>query len=94
MDTLFTASGYRQYLDKLRTDAGNPSDPIEVMLLEQLALAHLRTAQLQSKAGSAEGLETAKIYNAAAARLLSELRQTALAIKTYREPGSGKIPGP
>src|SRR5262245_11043553 len=36
------STGYRVYLDRLRAAAGNPNDPIECMLLEQLAMAHFR----------------------------------------------------
>src|SRR5262249_35003500 len=54
-------------------------------------LAHLRAGQLQAHAGMAEGLETVRLYNAAAARLLAEFRKTALALKCYRgAPGRGE----
>src|SRR5262245_31788220 len=85
MDRYFDAKGFQAFLDGVIVDAGGPTDPIEVMLLQQLVLAHLRAAQLQAHAGMAEGLEAARLYNAAAARLLAELRKTALALKSYRE---------
>src|SRR4051794_17121498 len=78
------ASGYRAYLDRLLADAGSPSDPIEIMLLEQLAIAHFRIAQLHGSAGQAQGIEAQKLLCAAAARLLGEFRRTALAIRVYR----------
>ena len=84
----FDAAGYRAYLDKVRADAGNPTDPVEVMLLEQLVLAHLRSAQLQAQAGMAEGIEVIKILNAAAARLLGEFRLTASSLAAYRRTRS------
>jgi hypothetical protein len=90
LDRYFDAAGYRAFLDRIRQDAGSPTDPVEVMLLEQLVLAHLRAAQLQAHAGQAEGLEAARLYNAAAARLMAEVRQTALALKAYREPAPGR----
>src|SRR5262249_13198001 len=90
MDRYFDATGYRAYLDQIRRDAGSPTDPVEIMLLEQLVLAHLRAAQLQANAGQAEGLEAARLYNGAAARLLAEFRLTALALKAYRDRGSGQ----
>jgi hypothetical protein len=97
LDHHFDAAGYRVYLDRIRQDAGNPTDPVEVMLLEQLVLAHLRAAQLQANAGQAEGVEAVRLLNAAAARLLAEFRLTALALKAYREPGPayarGAVPG-
>jgi hypothetical protein len=88
LDRYFDAAGYRAFLDKVRADAGNPTDPVEVMLLEQLVLAHFRSAQLQAQAGTAEGLEAVKIYNSAAARLLSEFRLTALSLAAYRRTRS------
>src|SRR5262249_11004474 len=101
MDRYFDSAGYRAYLDRIRQNAGSPTDPVEVMLLEQLVLAHLRAAQLQANAGQAEGLEAIRLYNAEAASLLSELRLTVLAWKAYREAaparerGSGRTgPGP
>jgi hypothetical protein len=84
LDALFDSSGYKSYLEQLLQDAGNPKDPIEVMLLEQLALAHFRIGQLHASAGKAQGTEAAKIYNSAAARLLGEFRRTALALRVYR----------
>src|SRR5262249_25958701 len=94
LDHHFNAAGYRAFFDKVRRDAGSPTDPVEVMLLEQLVLAHLRAAQLQANAGQAEGLEAIRLYNAAAARLLAEFRLTVLTLKAYREPGSARGRGP
>jgi hypothetical protein len=85
MDQYVGASGYRMYLDHLRRDAGNPSDPIEIMLLEQLAICHLRAAQLQGRAGEAAGMEAIELYNILAARLSAEFRKTALTLQTYRD---------
>jgi hypothetical protein len=85
MDRYFDVKGYRAFLDRIFAGAGSPTDPVEVMLLQQLVLAHLRAAQLQAHAGMAEGLEAVRLYNAAAARLLAEFRKTALALKCYRE---------
>ena len=81
---LVGATGYRRYMDDILRDAGAPKDPVEIMLLEQLAVCHLRAAQLQGHAGQAETLEAATAYNAAAARLVSEIRKMALALKEYR----------
>jgi hypothetical protein len=77
-------SGYRAYLDQLIKDAGHPTDPIEVLMLEQLVMAHFRIAQLHGSAGQAQGIEAVKMLSAAAARLLGEFRRTALAIRAYR----------
>lgn len=84
LDKLFASPAYKLFLEQLIRDAGKPTDPVEVMILEQLALAHFRLGQLHGSAGRAGKAEVAKIYNAAAARLLGEFRRTALALRTYR----------
>jgi hypothetical protein len=84
LDGQVRAAGYRLFLNGLLRDAGDPSDPVVVMLLEQMAVCHLRALQLQGQAGQAKGLEAIELYNAAAARLTAEFRKTALALKEYR----------
>jgi len=87
-DRLFRPEDYQVYLDGLLRDAGNPRDPIEVMLLQQLALVHFRIGQLHDRAGKAQGIEAVKMYNAAATRLMGEFRRTALAVRVFR----GRLP--
>lgn len=87
-DNTFESRAYKVYLERLLQDAGNPTDPVERMMLEQLALAHFRIGQLQVSAGHAKALEATKIYNSAASRLLGEFRRTALALRVYR----GRVP--
>jgi hypothetical protein len=77
-------SACRIYLERFLVDCGNPTDPVERMMLEQLALAHFRTGQLHAKAGITENAEAVKLLSAAAARLLGEFRRTALALRVYR----------
>lgn len=74
------------YLDQLLAEGGHPTDPIERMLIEQIALAHHNIGRLYVRAASAETLDQVKVYNAAAANLLAEFRRAALALKKYREP--------
>jgi hypothetical protein len=83
-DRLFDTHGYRAYLERVLEDANNPRDPIEVMMLQQLSLAHFRIGQLHASAGHAKDLEGVKVYNGAAARLSGEFRRTALALHLYR----------
>lgn len=80
----FDASGFRTFLDRLMDDAGNPNDPVERMLIQQLAMAHFRIGELHIKATEAKSVELVKAYNSAASRLLGEFRRVALAISTYR----------
>jgi len=74
------------YLDQILDEAGQPTDPIERMLIEQIAMAHHNIGRLYVRASLAETLDQVNVYNAAAARLLAEFRRATLALKKYREP--------
>lgn len=84
MDKYFDANAYKIFLGSVMRDLGDPTDPIERMLVEQLCMAHFRVAQLHGAAGQANGLEATKLLNTVTARLLGELRRTALSLKVYR----------
>ena len=78
------AAIFRGYRDQLLKDAGSPSDPIEIMIIELLGLAHLQVARLQASVSCATAPEEAKAYAGAAARLTAEFRRLALGLKQYR----------
>lgn len=78
--------GFVEYVDQLMVEGGLPKDPVERMLLEQICMAHHTIGRLYVQASSADTLEQAKVFNAAATRLLAEFRRSALALKAYREP--------
>ena len=78
--------GTKVYLDETIRDCGQPSDPIEAMLVQQCAIAHHQIANLQAKVAKAKSLAETKVYNGAACQLLGELRRLTLALKKYREP--------
>lgn len=80
------AAGVKAYLDDLMHAAGDPADPIERMLIEQLAMVHFITARLHADAAAAKGAVAAKMYNASASRMLGEFRRLALAVRVYRTP--------
>jgi hypothetical protein len=75
---------YKVYLDQLLEDAGNPKDPIERMMIEQLALTHFRIGLLHTDAAEAKGIEAVKVYNSVVARMQGEFRRSALALRVYR----------
>jgi hypothetical protein len=77
-------TAFRLYRNKLLADCGSPTDPIEVMLIEQLALAHLNMGLLHCKASNAGSVECATAYSGAASRLMGEFRRSALALLAYR----------
>ena len=74
----------RVYRNKLLQDAGSPSDPIEIMLIEQLALAHFNVGRLQIKSCSVEDPKLAVAFSDAATRLLGEFRRCTLALEDFR----------
>lgn len=74
------------YLDNFLEEAGAPTDPVERMLLEQIAIAHHGIGRLHTEAASATTPEAANIYNSAAAKLLGEFRRCVLALREYRLP--------
>jgi len=86
-----TASGFKRYLDRLLEQSGNPTDPIERMMIQQVALAHFRIAQLHARADKAKTVDAAKQYTAVAIRLTGELRRMGLAIQRYRQPPKKKF---
>ena len=75
---------YKIYRDRLLADCGSPSDPIEVMIVEQLSLAHFSLGLLSCKAANAVKVEAVGVYSGAAARLMGEFRRSALALQAYR----------
>ncbi len=77
---------YKLYLLKVLEDAGNPTDPIERMLIEQIVLAHHNTGRLHVRAASADHLEEARVYIGAAALMTGEFRRSVATLKSYREP--------
>ena len=85
-EKLVGSVGVKLAMEDFLRRAGAPADPVEQCLLEQYFLAHHRLARLQAEASSAKGLEGSKVLNAAAVRLLSELRRLALSIRQYRTP--------
>jgi hypothetical protein len=75
------ATEAKTYFNSFLRDAGEPTDPLEKILLEQLLMAHHRVAQLHARAEGVTLPEAMKILNAATTRLLGEVRRLALAIR-------------
>ena len=77
-------AGFKVYRDRLLADCGSPTDPIEVMMIEQIALAHMNIGRLQFNSATARSIEAARAYGSMATQLLGEFRRTASALKDYR----------
>jgi hypothetical protein len=75
---------YRLYRDRLLSDAGSPTDPVEVMIIEQLGLAHFTMGLMTAKATNANNVNACGTYAVASARLMAEFRRSALALQAYR----------
>jgi hypothetical protein len=79
-----SAEGFKLYRDRLLQEAGNPSDPIEIMLIEQIALGHFAIGRLQMKACTMEVPKLSIAYSDAATRLLGEFRRCTQALEDFR----------
>jgi len=81
----FGSDSYLAYMHDFLNENGDPTDPIERMMLEQLAIAHHAIGNFHVRAGVKEKVEEVEIFSGAAARLMAEFRRTALALKAYRQ---------
>jgi hypothetical protein len=83
----FNTEAARSFRDRILVQMGNPTDPVEVMAIEQLAANHVLALYLQGCAGlSADDATKTEVYVAAAARLIAEYRRMMLALRDYRSP--------
>ena len=84
------ADAFVEYRDQLLADCGAPDDPLVIMLIEQVAMAHFNIARLHVKSAVAGSCVEAVAYEAAAARLLTELRRSVLVLEDLKVRGTGK----
>ena len=84
MEGTIGASGYRLYLDELLRDSGNPTDRVEILLIEQIVICHHLAMKMQTLAEKAQGTEAIELYLVAGSRSSAEFRKTVLALKEYR----------
>ena len=77
--------GCQLYLRDFVREARDSLAPVETILLEELATTHHLVGQLQVRAGAAGAPQEAQAYLAAAARLMAEVRRTALALQAFRQ---------
>ena len=75
---------FKLYRDMMLKEAGDPSDPVERMLVEQLALSHFSIGQLRIRSCTTELPKMALAFSDSATRLLGEFRRCSLALEEYR----------
>ncbi|MEI7687159.1 MAG: hypothetical protein WCL32_19245, partial [Planctomycetota bacterium] len=92
LDGDITLTAARIFLAQFRHDAGEPADAIEKLLVDQLALAHLRVGQLHADVEATSQVEFKKLYLVAAVRLLGEISKTVNSLIAYRASIRGNDP--
>lgn len=80
------SNGIKAYVDATLAATGDPKDPIERMLVEQLIVAHHRIIELHAESACADTPQVKDLYNTAALRLMNEYRKASLALREYRTP--------
>ncbi len=78
------AGGFKVYLDRFLAAAGNPTDPLEIMLIEQLVCAHFQIGNLMAKAANALSLQEVDVYTKAYINTMAEFRRGVLALSELR----------
>jgi hypothetical protein len=93
-DSIDVASA-RLFLIRFRTEAGEPRDAIEKLLMDQLIVAHLKIGELYSLAATVPQLDFKALYTSAATRLLSTICQVVATLAAYRKStGRRRTRGP
>ena len=77
---------YKAFRDNFLHKCGDPKDPVEVMLFEQLLMAQMAIGNLHLKVGRITDATALGIVTSAIARLSAEFRKTALGIQQYKTP--------
>jgi len=80
----YRPESYVEYRNQLLKQCGDPTDPLEVMLLEQIAMAHHAIGRLRLKSAITEPAGAAVAYSDAGTRLLAEMRRCVLGLEDYR----------
>ena len=92
LDKEVSSLGARAHLLQFREAAGGPTDPVEQLLLDVLALARVRVARVHALAEQTTSPELIRVYLNTGCRLMSEISKTALALAVYRGQSKGNAP--
>ena len=79
-----STEAFKIYRQTLLEQSGSPSDPMEIMLIEQIALAHFHIGRLHLRSCSATDGNLAVAFSDAATRLTAEFRRSVVALEEYR----------
>jgi len=78
------------YRDDTLQAAGNPTDPVEVMLLEQMMILQHVYPRVLSNAFMQDSEESKNLMINTSLKMLGQFRQHVDALAAYREPRPGK----
>ena len=77
-------AGFRRYREELLRQNGDPTDPVEVQMIEQLALMHFEILLLHAERAMSNDVENSLELLNGVCRMTAEYRRSALALKAYR----------
>ena len=88
--------GWKAYLDDFLKQLGltAAAGPVARMMVVQLALCHFAVARLHVRAATRTSPAEVAAYHAAVARLMTEFRRTALALKAYAAGSARRAAAP
>ena len=88
--------GWKSYLDDFLEQLGltAAAGPVARMMGVQLALCHFAVARLHVRAATRTSPQEVVAYHAAVARLMTEFRRTALALKAYAAGSARRAAAP
>ena len=75
---------YKVMLDEMVRDLGDPTDPLQRMLAEQLVIAHHVCGRLQARAAMHENCNNMDIFLRGAVRMMTEFRKHATIFSELR----------
>jgi hypothetical protein len=90
LDENATVTAMRLVLARFKEAAGNPSDPVERQLLDQLATGHLKVAELFARSEETTNIGFKALYLSAATKLLATLGQLVSTLSGYRSSHSAR----
>jgi hypothetical protein len=82
--TAIPVTSFQVYRDALLKDLGGQPDPLQVMLAEQLAVAHHTQLRLQARVGVSKEADECHMLAQAASQMMAEFRRTAVIFREFQ----------